>query len=168
MSPAKPLPERRVFTVAEANALLPALEETFGRIHLRRAELDEASRGLQILDVLWGDGVRAPANPDHHEFLGHQEVIQRVLGEIEELVGTEVLVHGIRFPVGGLEQGILDFPTTWKGRWVFLCWQRGEPRVSVWHEIHAGFAGRRILTPEQEDGMGLEDPAGMDDSRLDV
>lgn len=167
MSPPAPAPERRAFTVAEANALLPALEATFDRIDRRRAELDEASRNLQILDVLWGDGVRAPTNPDHREFLEHQEVIQRVLGEIEELVRSEFLVHGIRFPVGGLEHGILDFPTTWKGRWVFLCWQRGEPRVSVWHEIHAGFAGRRTLTPEQEEGMGVEDPAGMDDSRRD-
>ena len=163
-----PTPARRAFTVAEANALLPVLEETFRRIDERRTELDGASNGLQILDLLWGDGVRAPTNPDHEEFLVHQEVIQRVLGEIEELVRGELVARGIRFPVGGLEHGIVDFPSTWRGRWVFLCWQRGEPRVSVWHELHTGFAGRRTLTPEQEEGMGLEDAAGMDDSRLDV
>jgi hypothetical protein len=28
---------------------------------------------------------------------------------------------------------------------VFLCWKHGEPAVTHWHELDAGFAGRRPL-----------------------
>ena len=167
MPPPSPPFRRRVFTVAEANALLPHLEEVFRQVDGRRAELVQVGDRVQVLDLLWGEGVRSPSNPDHGELLQHQDATQRVLGEIEVLVRREVVSRGIRFPVGGLEHGILDFPSTWEGRWVYLCWRRGEARVKVWHEVDAGFAGRRPLTPEQEVGMGLEDPADLDDSLLD-
>ena len=32
------------------------------------------------------------------------------------------------------------------GREVYLCWRLGEPEVSHWHELNAGFAGRQPLT----------------------
>jgi hypothetical protein len=44
-----------------------------------------------------------------------------------------------------LESGLIDFPTIWEGREVFLCWKLGEPEVEFWHEIDAGFAGRQPL-----------------------
>ena len=31
------------------------------------------------------------------------------------------------------------------GREVFLCWRLGEPEVSYWHDLDAGFAGRQPL-----------------------
>jgi hypothetical protein len=31
------------------------------------------------------------------------------------------------------------------GREVYLCWRLGEPEVGHWHELEAGFAGRRKL-----------------------
>jgi hypothetical protein len=50
----------------------------------------------------------------------------------------------------------LDFPTTLDGRWVHLCWMRGEPTVEHWHEIIGGFAGRQPVTDEDSRRMGLE------------
>jgi hypothetical protein len=44
-----------------------------------------------------------------------------------------------------LEGGLIDFPTIWEGREVFLCWKLGEPEVGHWHEIDDGFAGRQSL-----------------------
>lgn len=147
---------RRAFTLQEAQDLLPVLEDVFRRIDRRREGLDAVRDRLQILDVLWGEKVHDPGNPDHGEFLEARATVLRLLGEIEGIVGEEIVGRGLRFPVGGLEHGIVDFPTTWEGRWVFLCWQRGEPRVSVWHEEDGGFAGRRPVTPEQARRMGRE------------
>ena len=41
--------------------------------------------------------------------------------------------------------GLIDFPCWMDGREVFLCWRLGEPEVSHWHELDAGFAGRQKL-----------------------
>lgn len=76
--------------------------------------------------------------------------------------------RGIRFPLGGLEHGLVDFPTTLDGRWIYLCWKAGEDVVGFWHEVDAGFAGRRPLTPEVRRRLARPgDPALDDDSVLD-
>ena len=43
------------------------------------------------------------------------------------------------------ERGLVDFPTLWEGREVYLCWISGEPYIQFWHEIDTGFAGRQPL-----------------------
>jgi len=43
-------------------------------------------------------------------------------------------------------RGLIDFPTMRGGQMVLLCWQLGEePRINWWHEVEAGFAGRKPL-----------------------
>ena len=44
-----------------------------------------------------------------------------------------------------LDTGLLDFPHEREGRVGFLCWHPPEERVGFWHEIEAGYAGRRPL-----------------------
>jgi hypothetical protein len=149
---------RRNFTVAEANALLPHLEEILGRIQELRGLVRGRSDQLKILDVIWGRGVAEPENPDHREFRTHRQEIGQAVREIERLLREEILALGIRFPPGGLDHGLLDFPSVLDGRWVYLCWQLGEPEVEAWHELHAGFAGRNPLTPEEAHRMGRGDP----------
>ena len=63
-----------------------------------------------------------------------------------------------------LEHGLIDFPTTWEGRWVYLCWHRGEEMIEAWHEADAGFAGRQELTDEQGREMGREEIPGWLDN----
>lgn len=120
-----------------------------------RGEIEKVGERLQILDALWSDAVRKPENPDHEEYLAHRKRIQRLVEELEETVQDEILDRGVRFPVGALEEGLLDFPTSYEGRWVYLCWRMGEPEILQWHEIHAGFRGRRDLTREQARVMGV-------------
>jgi len=160
---------RKAFTVDEANELIPLMEETIERLRQCAGAIEHRYERLQILDVLWGESVRDPANPDHDEFSQHNEAMKAAARELEAIVETEILSRGIRFPVGGLEQGLLDFPTTWNGRWVYLCWRRGEPRITAWHEIDGGFAGRMPMTADQAGRMGREDdPTHVDDSMLDI
>lgn len=44
------------------------------------------------------------------------------------------------------DRGLIDFRTKLRGRDVYLCWQLGEgSRISYWHDLEAGFAGRRLI-----------------------
>lgn len=145
---------RRVFTVGEANALLPHLREILSKIQELKGLVEEETDQLKILDVIWGRGVADPENPDHVDFKRHRRAVGRAVEEIERLIREEILELGVRFPQGGLEHGLLDFPTRLDGRWVFLCWKVDEPEIQAWHEVDGGFAGRRSLTPEIADRMG--------------
>ena len=109
---------RRNFTVGEANALLPHLREILGRIQELREVVGERTDQIKILDVIWGRGIQNRDNPDHDDFQGHREAIGAAVGEIERLMREEILALGIRFPAGGLEHGLLDFPSRLDGRWV--------------------------------------------------
>lgn len=145
---------QRIFTVEEANELIPRLEAAFDELEEERRELDEGIDRIKILDVLWGPRLREPANPDRKEFLTERASVRQSLREIEAVVEQRILSLGVRFPAGGLAHGLVDFPTTLDGRVVFLCWRRGEPRLQAWHEVDGGFAGRRDLTDEVAARMG--------------
>jgi hypothetical protein len=145
---------RRNFTVGEANALLPHLREVLGRIQELRGVVGERADQIKILDVIWGRGIHEPDNPDHVDFEAHRKAIGGAVGEVERLIREEILALGIRFPQGGLEHGLLDFPTRLDGRWVYLCWRLGEEELGAWHEVGDGFLGRKPLTAQLARRMG--------------
>lgn len=160
---------RHAFTVEEANSLIPFLEDLLSRIEQHQLEIRQRDAQLQVLNLLWGGKLLNEDNPDHVEALGHRTVILNVAREIQRLLDQEIVARGIRVPQGGLEYGLMDFPTTWQGRWVYLCWHRGEPAITAWHEVQTGFAGRQPLTLEHQRRMGREDdPRDLDDSLLDL
>jgi hypothetical protein len=159
---------RKIYTVEEANSLLPVLEQVFRSIEIHKTKIKEHARKLEVLNLLWNDEVDAPSNPDYDAYHGHKRSIENDVSEIERLIQEEIVRRGIRFPSGGIENGLIDFPTTYGGKWVYLCWQNGEPEIQYWHEVDAGFRGRQILTDEHKNVMGkMDDPDSLDNSSLD-
>ena len=159
---------RKAFRVDEADALLPVLEGALDELARLREEIGARHEKVKILDVLWGEKLIEPGCPDHAELLEHRDAIEDAVRAIQRIVAEEIAGRGVRFPQGGLEHGLLDFPTTWEGRWVYLCWRRGEPAVRAWHEVEGGFAGRQEITDEQRRRMGAEDGGEPpDDGALD-
>jgi len=159
---------RTAFTVEQANQLISGLERALDRLRDCAATIESTHEKLQLLDVLWGERLKEPGNPDRAEYAASTDELREATQDLETIVSDEILGRGVRLPSGGIEHGLLDFPTTWQGRWVYLCWRRGEPRVAAWHEIDGGFAGRQPLTADQARRMGREDdPAHLDDSMLD-
>lgn len=155
---------KKAFTVHEANALIPVMEGVFDGIRVRRERLEQLDERLQMLDALWGERLYRPENPDFREFARCRSCIRQTVKEVEGLIQEEILARGVRFPPGGLEHGMLDFPTLLDGRWVYLCWQSGEAKLQCWHEVDGGFAGRRALTQHEANRMGpSSDPADAED-----
>ncbi len=146
----------KAFTVEEANGLIATMEAVMEGIAHLRDQVEAHDEQLQILDALWGPQVLISENPDHSEFVRHRAGRDGAVERIQTMMREEIVARGIRFPPGGLEHGLLDFPTTLDGRWVYLCWKRGESRVDQWHEITDGFAGRQPVTPDHERRMGVE------------
>jgi hypothetical protein len=44
-----------------------------------------------------------------------------------------------------IDSGLIDFPTIYRDREVYLCWRLGEPAISFWHQVEDGFRGRRPI-----------------------
>ncbi len=160
---------RKSFTVNDANQLIPILEQAFLTLEQKKERVRRHGKKLEVLSLLWGDKVGVSGNPDHTDYVRHKRAIGKTVSEIEQLIQDEILRRGLRFPVGGIENGLVDFPTTYQGRWVFLCWKSGEPELKYWHETDEGFPGRHEITEEQEITMGRAfDPHDIDGSSMDL
>ncbi len=124
----------RLFGVEEARKFVPFLMETFGRV---RGYIDEARTRTALLDA----GV-----PNAKDGARLREEIEAYAVKIREaLAGLED---------SGIEiksvEGLVDFRATHEGRIVYLCWKYPEPTVEHWHELDAGFAGRRTIEDPSE------------------
>ena len=127
--------DKRFFTVLEANELIPFLTERLRRLSSIYQGLKKTAdhHTPKLQDVLVRGGI--PVD------LGYLNLVGRMQG-----LTTEICSQGCH--VKDLECGLVDFPTIWEGREVYLCWKLGEQEVSFWHEIDAGVAGRQPLQKE--------------------
>jgi len=131
----------RIFTVEEANGLVPYLEEAMSRLATLGREVATLKREIDILRAIAGSGASAE-NPDLRS-LGDKESAYE--GMVERFRGAlaEVSRHGC--VIRDLELGLVDFYTMRQDQIVCLCWRRGEPRIAHWHPVDEGFSGRRPL-----------------------
>ncbi len=120
----------RYFTLEEANALLPEIEPLMGQLLEKRARAVRLAREIQPLlaDIHLDVGGQIPS-----ELVREFEVIEALLAQIQ----------GFGCIVKDLNGGLLDFLSERDGRDVYLCWRYGEPMISHYHDLHAGFNGRR-------------------------
>lgn len=121
------------FTLDEANALVPWLEETFQRLELVRQEYGTLQERLSKLAKDSGSAGETSQLAASVELLARQ---------IEEGV-EEILDRGII--VRDMTTGLVDFPSQREGREVYLCWIGGEERIDFWHETNRGFSHRERL-----------------------
>jgi len=143
-----PLPTR-FFSLREANALLATLQEEFGRARELRDELMGVQQKLQEA----GSGLEGPEVTIDSEAPLPVQRLQaravRIIGKLREIL-RDVAELGVEVKAA---DGLVDFRSKLHGRTVLLCWKYGEERVAFFHELDAGFAGRRPL-PDDGDFVG--------------
>ena len=121
------------FTLEEANALVPWLEETFQR--LERVRQEYAALQARLADI-------QQESSDAADTAGLEASLEQISRQIEEGV-EEILDKGII--VRDVSSGLVDFPSQRDGREVYLCWIGGEKRIDYWHETDRGFSHREPL-----------------------
>ena len=127
------------FTLEEANALVPWLEETFARMMPLRQDLVQAQE--QLLGLLRRRRSNGHSSSEE-EITAAQREVDRLTQQLQEQL-KEITDRGIL--VRDVGRGLVDFPAYREGREVYLCWLRGEARIDYWHETNIGFAGRQPL-----------------------
>lgn len=124
----------KIFTVQEANALLPDVRKIVGKIQRAHRQLarhrEEARKAAEAAERGGGgfpDGV------------AYAVVLTELTTQLAELEALGVQLKDF-------DRGLVDFPSLRDGRVVLLCWQLGEgDELEWWHDVDAGFAGRTPL-----------------------
>ena len=134
----------RIYTVREAEALLPTVEKVFTDLDQVRNRLRKLKAKLEVLEMLWGEELSSPENPDHAEDRHYLEEIERSKADYE--AATKILTdHEIQLK--SVETGLIDFYGVIDSRLVFLCWKRGESGIAWYHHLEDGFQGRKEILP---------------------
>lgn len=132
----------RLWTAEEANGRIAELEELLPRLRGWVVRLREVHEETHRLSGFWGKDVDAPDHADH-------ALKQRLDAEWRNLTRRiEEAVAGLRregIEVKDLESGLADFYGLEGGEVVFLCWQRGEPKVGFYHALSGGYGSRRPI-----------------------
>jgi hypothetical protein len=124
----------RLFTLDEANALLPQL----------RTLLTELRQAVEELITLEGGAepsgeVRRNGHHTGGDEVGRQ---RRLQSTVTRLVGE---VQALEVELKDPRTGLIDFSSLRAGQVVHLCWKLDEPEVAFWHPLDSGFAGRQPI-----------------------
>ena len=123
----------KVFTIDEANELIPTL----------RPKLVAIQRLYAHVDVLKDEARAAASASQFGGGMSGGTSYVNMLYQIGKLT-TDIAELGVEMK--DYSRGLIDFPHMKNGRVVFLCWQLGEgDEIEWWHETEAGFAGRQRL-----------------------
>jgi hypothetical protein len=120
----------RVFTHAEATALLPRLTELLTALQSAHHESVDHAAEIEAHPVSSNGSASAAirASGPFHE-------AQRLSAEIDAL--------GVILRDPG--SGLVDFAAVRDGAPIYLCWRLGEARINFWHPRDTGFMGRLPL-----------------------
>jgi hypothetical protein len=125
------LVHERHFTRAEANALLPRLNELLSQLRDSKDELTDTEAHEALSEA-------APANGGGEEGKRVGVAFLEVRRMLETIEQAGIVLRDI-------DRGLVDFPAVIDGREVYLCWELGEAEVAYWHDLDGGYGGREPL-----------------------
>lgn len=132
----------RIFSVEEANRLIPYLEQALGALATRAREIAALQGEIGVLNAIESSGATSK-NLDVRDLREKEARCARMLEEFRVAL-HEVASRGCI--LRDLDLGLVDFYTMARDRVVCLCWRAGEASVSHWHATDEGFSGRRPLS----------------------
>lgn len=129
----EPRPGIKIFTLDEANVLLPRVRTT---LHLLR----DIRRRI----------VAKQAQVDIEEITGSGRRTERMDGLIREISQETHSFHlamesmqSLGCELKDLERGLVDFYAMRGNDVVYLCWMDGEESIQWWHPLDQGVKGRK-------------------------
>jgi len=122
---------RKHYTLEQARSLLPQVRRWLEALDALRLKLLKLE--LRIAPLMeHGDDIGGAAVND---WIRAMAEVRAVLMEFE---CREIQLKDV-------ERGLVDFPAILGGKEVFLCWEKDEEDIELWHDLDAGYAGRERL-----------------------
>jgi len=124
----------KLFTIEEANALLPSVRQILQKIQRSRRRLARYRNEAKLA----AEGAEQGGGGMEKGML-YAMILTNLTEEMSELEALGVQLKDF-------DRGLVDFPSLRDGRVVLLCWQLGEgDELEWWHDIDTGFSGRTPL-----------------------
>ncbi len=122
--------EEKFFTPDAANQMLP----------LVRRIVDDILKAGQSIRSISVETEKPEEDPE----------VNRLMDQLDELF-DELEALGCSYKDWNFSVGLVDFPSKLNGREVLLCWRSDEPDVRYYHELEAGYPGRKLIPKGSEE-----------------
>jgi len=127
-----------MFSVEEANQLLPFLSQLIARLHTKKFEILKREVEIDAIELV--SGVReGKQNPEIESRL---ESYESAVNEFYNIIDE---IHHMGCLLKDVDTGLVDFYSLHNGRVVYLCWKLGEDGISSWHEIGRSYMHRQPI-----------------------
>lgn len=120
--------EPKRFTPREANQTLPLV---------KRIVEDILKAGQELRALTFELGEKAEENPE----------VNRLMDLLDELF-EELEAIGCFYKDWNFSTGLVDFPSVIYGKEALLCWSSQEKELLYYHDVEAGYAGRKPIPRE--------------------
>jgi hypothetical protein len=130
----------RIFSLDEANSLLPELSRRLDELRQLVARIVRDQDGIAVLELIGG---REDGSPEHNEYVNRRRATQELVEDFDARFRD---IQALGCFVKDVNQGLVDFYSVRNGRLIFLCWKLGEKGILHWHELNAGYAGRQPIS----------------------
>ena len=123
---------KKYFTVEEANALIPDLNDWVPRLQELYSLMHKGFPDIQ--------NARSKAEYSGGSIYGADYL--KVALKVNEITKNFEKRGCV---LKGIEIGLVDFPSIREGKEVYLCWKIPEQEIRYWHDLDSGFAGRQPI-----------------------
>jgi hypothetical protein len=133
----------RFFTLLQAESLLPQVEgllRTLIQLKQDHQTADAELSGINQRIALSGGMI-----PPREQI---QQICTRKDASARGLKAALEKVQEIGCELKDIDVGLVDFPTLYRGKEVYLCWKLGESGIGFWHHIEDGYRGRHPIDNE--------------------
>ncbi|MDQ4041138.1 MAG: DUF2203 domain-containing protein [Actinomycetota bacterium] len=122
----------RHYTLEEATSARGAVARMLATMREARDQLTDEEAREALAEASPGNGGGRPGRQVGEAFVALRSAAA-------QLQAMEVVVRD-------LDRGLVDFPSFVEGHEAYLCWvEREEDGIGYWHELDAGYPGRRPL-----------------------
>lgn len=130
----------RYFSLNEAQGMIPRVEDAVRAAIGLKAEYQQAEHALRAFSqrLMISGGMVV----DREKVIGLQRSRAVAAERLQEAMEA---IEQFGCLVKDLDIGLLDFPTLYRGREVYLCWRLGETAIEFWHGVDEGFRGRKPI-----------------------
>lgn len=123
---------KKYFTVEEANALIPELNDWVPRLQELYSLMHKGFPDIQ----------KARSKAEYNGGSTYGTDYLKVALKANQITGN---LEKRGCVIKGIEMGLVDFPSIREGREVYLCWKIPEQKIRFWHDLDTGFAGRQPI-----------------------
>lgn len=124
----------KIFTLEEANALLPQVRQVLAALRTRVALVLTQEANVDAQELIAGTA--------QNRLASELALLEQRKSELQRAVET---FERLGCHLKDMDLGLVDFYTWMDGELVLLCWREDEEQVRYWHTVEDGFGGRQPI-----------------------